>query len=60
MEKIAVNILRTINKGIRGLFPKAFLIERKFPGGFPKTIDTTQALQILNLPKDSSQDEIAK
>lgn len=38
-----VSFLRGMNRSIRFLFPSAFKIEKKFPGGFPKKLTSTHA-----------------
>ena len=60
MVKQIIQTLKLINKGMRLLFPDAFQIEKKFPGGFPELMDKSQALLILNIKGDSNEQEIMK
>lgn len=47
MNRILIGFLKNTNKAFKALFPRAFNIEMKYPGGFPLQMTKNAAENIL-------------
>lgn len=53
-QRLLLKTLQITNGFLRRVFPKAFDMEQKYPGGFPKQMTLQAAYNILGASKNTS------